>query len=172
MALVAPGAGLAPLLAPWSSWEDVPTVLRGKLSYSPWDDLNSLEVSMLCKGKLGSWFSGTGLKRTKNTSIDKHKTSAWALKLLLPGNKGRMQNMLKCFIGIRQTAAFSHTKKKKKILLQKRSEKSYLLLRKQQCQNHIYSPPAWNRLLSWREHHIQVLRLNPTSAIVYCHCMD
>lgn len=114
MALVAPGAGLAPLLAPWSSWEDVPTVLRGKLSYNPWDDVNSLEVSLLCRGKLDSRFSGTDLKRKKNASVDKHKTSACAFRRLLPGSKGHLQNVLKCFIGIRQPAAFSHTKRKKK----------------------------------------------------------
>lgn len=52
VALVAPGAGLAPPLAPPSCWEDVPTVPRGKLSYTPWDDVNNLEMSMPSKGKL------------------------------------------------------------------------------------------------------------------------
>lgn len=53
MALVAPGAGVTPPLAPLSCGGDIPTVLRGKLSYTPRDDPNNLEVSMLSKGKLG-----------------------------------------------------------------------------------------------------------------------
>lgn len=70
--------------------------------------------------------------------------SVHAFKSLIPGNKGHMENMLKHFISVRQPAAFLRAKRKreKKILSQKRSEKSYLLLRKQQCQNHIYSSPA------------------------------